>query len=232
MLRHADLLIDAHQYAEALQLYNHIVANAEPASHLLQRRGWLRRLSGDFDGAVADYDRAIALSPDDATLYCDRGACLAHRMSSLQGVDRPEKSACLEQIVADYRAAVERDPANASAWLALVEVRLLQHDWDGAIADYALCRLSINSEQYQLVRAWLGGLATCLSGDPVEREDLALLLDKGICLHHTSWCVAEIESLLDELAEAGMNRPALANARELHELFLGHFDEAPIRAMD
>jgi len=36
-------------------------------------RGLVRREQGDVVGALADYDQAIALKPDDATAYNDRG---------------------------------------------------------------------------------------------------------------------------------------------------------------
>ena len=230
LVHHAELLIETGQLIDALALYDRIIQQSRPASHLLQRRGWLRRLTGEFDGSIADYDRAIELSPDDAGLYCDRGACLAHRMSTMPNLDGQTRKESLERVIADYRASVERDPAHSSAWLALLEAHLLQHDWDTAIADYALCRPYINTAQYRLVRAWLGCLALCLVGDPVEEEDKAPLYDMSIRMRHTSWCVAEIDSLLVGLVQNGYDNAAVACATELHQQFLNHFVETPIRA--
>jgi len=229
LLQQAELLIDADRLPDALELYDQTLERYRPAIHLLQRRGWLRRLTGDLDGAISDYDNAIALSPDDADLYCNRGACLAHRMSNLPELDRSTRVKCLAQVIDNYHASVERDPGNASAWLALVEAHLLQHDWDAAIANYALCRPYINTDQYRLVRAWLGCLAMCLAGDAIDEEDEALMHDNRIKLQHTSWCVAEIDSLLDELGSDGCSNAMLVNALELHRLFLDHFIDKAIR---
>jgi len=229
LLQHAELLINAGQLPDALILYDRIIEQSRPASYLLQRRGWLRRLTGDFTGANADYDQAIKLSPDDASLYCDRGACLSHRMSNMPDLDRQMKMECLEQVVDNYQACVERDPTNASAWLALVEAYLLQHDWDMAIATYALCQPYINTDQYLLVRAWLGCLAMCLAGDDINDEDEAPLHGVSIRLGPTTWCIAEIDGLLDELKSAQGITQKVALAIKIHQRFLGNFDEEPIR---
>lgn len=230
LLDHAELLMETGRLQEALILYDRIVGEGSSDSHYLQRRGMLRRLTGNLTGAITDYDQAIELSPDDASLYCERGACLAHRMSNTPDLDKQAKMQCLAQVIGDYQACVERDPTNASAWLALVEAHLLQHDWDAAITGYAQCRPYIKTDQYLLVRAWLGCLAMCLANELTEDEDIALLYDKRIKLHHTSWCIAEIDTLLDELARGGYDNAALGCAMEFQQQFLSHFIESPIRA--
>ena len=228
LLHQAELLIEANQVTEALKLYDLIIEQDSTAIYILQRRGLMRRLTGDFNGAISDYNQAIEMSPDDAGLYCERGACLAHQLSHITSIDRYTKTASLERIIADYNASVERDPSNDSAWLAIVETRLLQHDWDTAISSYALCRPYIRSDQYLLVRAWLGCLALCLAGDKIEAEDSAPLDDMRIKLHTTSWCVPEVDRLLDELQNDGNSIPTLDCAMKIQHRFLDHFSEKPI----
>ncbi|MCU7805604.1 MAG: tetratricopeptide repeat protein [Candidatus Thiodiazotropha sp. (ex Lucinoma borealis)] len=230
LLQQAELLIEANQLCDALVMFNRIIDQSRPASYLLQRRGWLRRLTGDLDGAIADYDRAIALSPDEADLYCSRGACLAHSMSMCPEIDRSVRLKCLEEVIDNYLASVERDPGNASAWLALVEAYLVQHDWDEAIATYAQSRPFITTEQYILVRAWLGCLAMCLAGDAINDKDKVPLHDTSIRLGRTDWCVAEIDGLLDELKSKQSMVHKFRHAMEIHQKFLGHFYENPIRS--
>lgn len=182
LIQHAESLIDSGNLAEALEQYKQIVAKIPPNAFLYQRLGLLRRLTGDFAGGLRDYDQAIAMSPDEADLYCQRGACRSHALSNMTNVDEQTRKHWLEMTITDYRNTVERDPSHSNAWLATIENHLLVHNWDNAIAVYALCRPYITTNQYLLVRAWLGCLAMCFAGDIIEEDDKALLYDDTILL--------------------------------------------------
>jgi len=229
MIEHAELLISSGENDRALALYDQVIASAAPDSFLYSRRGLLRRLSGDFDGAENDFSAAIKLSPDDAGLYCDRGATLAHRMSTTRNIGATDKSNLLTEILTDYNASLERDPSNSNAWLAIIETELLLHEWDAAISHYAQCRAHMWNKEYSLIRAWLGCLSLCLAGEDVNNEDMAPLYNKTIRLNRNAWCVAEIDNLIDELKSIHDMAGKIYLAMVIHQNFLGHFDENPIR---
>src|SRR5436190_22500481 len=86
-------------------------------------RGIARRAKGDLDGAIADYDRAISLSPAYALAYYNRGIARG---------DRGDR----EGAIADYNKAVELNPAYASAYYNRGNVRRERGELDEAIADY------------------------------------------------------------------------------------------------
>ena len=231
MIEHAELLINSGENGKALALYDQVIAEAAPDSFLYRQRGKLRRMNNNFDGAIMDFSAAIKCSPDDADLYWERGASRTHQLSGASGIDEPTRSSLLKESLTDYQASVERDPANANAWLDIVETDLLLHDWDAAISHYAQCRPHICSEQYRVVRAWLGCLALCMAGDGIAEEDGAALYDDTIRLDRTDWCVAEIDGLLDELESVQDMSHTLACAMNVHRSFLEHFDDHPIRAV-
>jgi tetratricopeptide (TPR) repeat protein len=69
---------------------------------------WLVR--GDPRRALADYDAAVRLAPDNPAFLNSRG--FAWHMS---GIDAPDREACEDRALADYGAALRLDPAFASA---------------------------------------------------------------------------------------------------------------------
>jgi tetratricopeptide (TPR) repeat protein len=89
-----------------------------------------RRVRGDLDGALAEYDKAIAESPRAAAIYVKRG-----------GVRRAKGD--VEGALSDYDAAYALDPASvtgdrfiADAFSDRGSVRIEKLDMAGALADY------------------------------------------------------------------------------------------------
>jgi hypothetical protein len=113
--------------------------------------------------------------------------------------------------------------------LAILETDMLLHNWDDAISNYGACKPYINSREYHLVRSWLGCLSLIFAGDPLEEEDRKPLDDNSIRLGRTHWCVSEIDSLLIELEKEGFDKDKLNRAKVLHQKFIGHFSEPPMR---
>ena len=60
------------KYADAIVHYDRAIRFGEHWRYF-QRRGWAHYKSGDFDSALADYDRARALRPQEPELLSDRG---------------------------------------------------------------------------------------------------------------------------------------------------------------
>ncbi len=69
-------------------------------THLDHGRACLDK--GKYDDAIADYTKAIALDPEDAAAYTNRGEVY-------------EEKGDKEQAIADFRKALEIDPSNQRA---------------------------------------------------------------------------------------------------------------------
>ena len=89
----------------------------------LVNRGSGKGDKGDLDGALADFDRAIALDPKDAFAYFNR-AYAKRLKNDVAGA------------IADYTRAIELDSRWANAYYNRGNVKARNNDADGAIADY------------------------------------------------------------------------------------------------
>src|ERR1019366_6173522 len=78
---------------------------------------------GDFDGAISDFDQAIALNPRYSEAYYCRGIA-------------KEGKSDLDGAIADYSQAVALNPRYAWAYFNRGSAKLEKGDLDGAIADY------------------------------------------------------------------------------------------------
>ena len=89
----------------------------------LYLRGEEKIAEGDESGALADFDRAISLAPDDATGYYKRGN--AHfDLGNLDGA------------IADYTQAIQLDPTQVDFYYNRGLVRSQLQDFQGAIEDF------------------------------------------------------------------------------------------------
>ena len=77
----------------------------------------------DFDGAIADYNKAIEIDPRHALAYNNRGLA--------RGVKGD-----LDGAIADYNKTIEIDPHYSQAYFNRGKARDDKGDHDGAIADY------------------------------------------------------------------------------------------------
>jgi tetratricopeptide (TPR) repeat protein len=117
-------------YAESLDVLEKAIESlahgTEPPEGLADAYfglGWLHQGMGDDEQAIADYDRAIALEPDHARAYHNRGVAR---------FDQGD----LEGAIADYTQAIALDPDCASAYYSRGVARHDRGDLEGAIADY------------------------------------------------------------------------------------------------
>ena len=79
--------------------------------------------SGDYQGAIADYDKAIQLGPQFADAYYNRGNARS-ALGDYQGA------------VADCDKAIQLDPRSADAYYNRGNARSALGDYEGAVADY------------------------------------------------------------------------------------------------
>jgi tetratricopeptide (TPR) repeat protein len=121
-----DLLFQLKQYGPANASYTQGLA-LKPVYYTYMQRGRSRFSAGDYQGAYADYDKAIAQQPNDYFSYIGRGT-----MNSAQG-----KS---QAALGDFNQAIQFIPA-ASPYKTLIYlsrglVLFGSKDLNGAIADW------------------------------------------------------------------------------------------------
>jgi tetratricopeptide (TPR) repeat protein len=111
--------------------------------------GYAKRLKHDYDGAIADYTRAIELKPDYAGAYARRGN------AELMKGDTAAANA-------DFERAIALDPNDAYGYTSRGNARRIKGDFAGALADFDRA-LKLNPQD---TYAHLGrGLAKKSTGD-------------------------------------------------------------------
>ncbi|MDB5313358.1 MAG: hypothetical protein JWO38_7560, partial [Gemmataceae bacterium] len=117
----------------------------------LHRRGGVKVLRSDFAGAVADYDAALDLDPENAVYYLSRGNAHYHRRSP--------------RALADYRVAFRLDPDGA----ARESLRMLARDARAAPAEViANCDKHLRINDRDVLALARRGLTLVLVGRPTE----------------------------------------------------------------
>ena len=140
-----------------LSVTNALTAFAQRTAKDFERSGLAKQRSGDYQGAIADYSRAIELNPKYAIAYKDRASA-----KGLAGDDEGALADCNEAIElnpryalayanrggakgekgdldgaeADCNRALELDPNCALAYDNRGTIKSRKDDLDGAIADY------------------------------------------------------------------------------------------------
>jgi len=118
-------------YADSLEMIQKAVGSVAPGTELVEvladayfRLGWLHQVPiGDNEQAIADYDQAIALKPDYALAYYNRG--IAYRQKG-----------DLDHAIADYDRAIALEPDYTDAYVSRGIAYRQKGDLDHAIADY------------------------------------------------------------------------------------------------
>ncbi|MCS6879010.1 MAG: tetratricopeptide repeat protein [Geminicoccaceae bacterium] len=95
----------------------------------LNNRGVALTELGDFDRAIADYERALELKPADPKTR--RNLRIAHLRRGLSAY----RSGEFDRALADFGRAIELEPEHPTAWMRRGELRLERGELEGAIAD-------------------------------------------------------------------------------------------------
>ena len=149
----------------------------------LSARAGERYVAGDFDGALADYSKALEFDPRNETAWCNRGKT-RHVMGDLDGaiadysqaieLDPKDAYALLNRGVAlhtrqdldlainDFSSAIELDPKNAATYIHRGVARHAVSDFAGAIDDYTM---AIELDPENSTASFNRGLARKARGD-------------------------------------------------------------------
>lgn len=163
----------------------------------LVQRGLERDLSGDLQGAIADYSEAIRLDPTLAVAYSNRGAVLTDL-------------ADYQNAIVDLDEAIRLDPNFAGAYSTRGNARFLSGDVPGGFADWDKA-IQLNPS---LAIAYVNrGNGHFLSGDipkALADYDEAIRLDPNSILAYTNRATVRLQS--------GDFEGAIADYNELHRL--------------
>ncbi len=152
-------------YAGAIADYDEALnRTARSAAALLYHgRGGARHAAGDFDAALADYNRALELDPGLCAVYVSRGHARYHRRDPLG--------------TQDYRMAFRLDPRLAASEIVRVLVQDLGRDPEAVLTN---CRKHIRINPDDLVAYARRGLTRLLRGEDAEAQaDFREVLRRG-----------------------------------------------------
>lgn len=129
----------------------------EPSNHRWMRMGNLKLRSGDYDGAIADFNRAIALEPSNSGYYLvrantkerkrDYAGAIADYTRAIEfaredkdviyvvRAEAKEQTGDLDGAISDYTQAIEISPTFADAYRSRGRARKKKGDANGAAAD-------------------------------------------------------------------------------------------------
>ena len=177
-------------------------------------RGVARQKKGDLDGALADFDRAIKLNPQDETAYNDRA------LAKMAKGD-------LDGALADYDRALQISPRDFKIRANRGVVRQRNGDLDGALADYDIAiKLYRNYEFAYSNRATAkmakndlaGALADCNHAIELNPKDAAAYNNRALietAKGDLDAATADFNRAIKLDRKYARNRPPAANKRKV-----------------
>jgi tetratricopeptide (TPR) repeat protein len=145
---------DAHRYAEAQTAYQRAISLDEKFADAHTNLGLVYRLQGNLDGAIQEYQRALAIAPDDTVTRRNLIVALSSAKRLPEAADQlevlaqqtPKDAATLQQLAdlqmnleafdkarAAYEQLVTLAPEDPDAWYRLGTCRKISGDVTGAI---------------------------------------------------------------------------------------------------
>jgi formylglycine-generating enzyme required for sulfatase activity/Flp pilus assembly protein TadD len=109
-------------WSRGLALGCRVVAVKKKIDNTYDNRGLAKYHKGDYDGAIADFTRAIEIDPRDATAYANRGGAKWSKRD-------------LDGAISDCTKAIEINPRSAAAYTNRGGAKWSKNDFDGAIVD-------------------------------------------------------------------------------------------------
>jgi tetratricopeptide (TPR) repeat protein len=213
----ARLLVALGRLDEAYQEFTALIEVDPYYTDYLSERARISRKRGDFQAALADYDRAARLAPPFPELYYNRGTARA---------DVGDIAGAYE----DFRYVLEMEPSDVDTRLAYAELLLGNGDVDGTAAlvsegltlqpdepRLACLEAAVELEREHWQRA-LDILDLVLATDPAYP---AALLNRAVAYYELGDPAAAVEDLTATLAATGDDPDVLLN-RGIAQLAAGH----------
>jgi Trypsin-like peptidase domain/Tetratricopeptide repeat len=175
---------------------------------------------GDYQGAIADYDRVLAMNPNFEEVYFRRGIARS-LLKNWQGAE------------ADYTRAIEIEPGYSEAYLHRGNMRNILRNWRGAKADFDVAI----GLRHNVGSAYVGrGIAlcelnNCQSG--IKDYDLAISIDRssaeayqhrGFAYHKLGdrqGAIANYITAADLYQQQGKDREYLETVQKIKQLVRG-----------
>ena len=181
------------------------------------------------NGVLQDINRAIELEPDRALYYSFRGGFLLDKITADDStLSDTERKLIIESVLADYSSAKERNATDPDIWLKLIELNILMHRWDDAVAIYGSCKSFIISKEDQLLRSFLGCLALLLASERIVDEN-RLLFDQTITNSGSDILRLTSSIFLQGIKEKEEFKDKWEKLIEFYKLFIGHIEDWEIK---
>ena len=123
LFQQANFLLMIRQLGQAIEAYWILTMFNPDYADAYYNRGLAYFYEGDYDRAIADFDKAIELKPDDAVAYNNRGNAYADKGK-------------YDRAIADFDKAIELKPDDAVAYNNRGAAYFKKGDHDQAIADF------------------------------------------------------------------------------------------------
>ncbi len=216
----ADEFLNEKKYEKALGLYDKIISDHPLNAAYYTERACIYKFLDDLENAIVNTSKAIELNPERSINYYLRGSIYLKKLAQDSQLIRSKRHSILEQIIEDYSSVVERNPNFQDSWLHVIQAYLLLHNWKKAVEIYIKSSPYVLNRKYKIIRAWLGCLALCFAGDPIEELDEKPLWDSCEQIHQNNWNMAMIEQLLHELSADGFDLLKVNEAKRIHNMLL------------
>ncbi|MCI0341201.1 MAG: tetratricopeptide repeat protein, partial [Planctomycetales bacterium] len=204
--------------------YGVALAEGIPFAWAYGNRGNARKLLGDLDGALADYDQVIRLDPGDPRGYLGRGI-----VRDARGDRRGA--------IADFGESLRLDPAPPAAWNNRGNARAAVGELAGAMEDFG----EVLRRDPAHARAWNNrGLARILTGDragAIADLDQAIRLDPAYANAYLNrgnarQDIGDLDGSIEDYTEAVRRDPRLAGAFNNRGLSRWRKGDAPAAILD
>jgi len=110
-------------WQDSFSLWNHVIRHYPSVAIAYNNRGNILGDRGEFDAAIADFNRAAELDPTNANVYNNRGFAYSGKKE-------------FDRALADFSRAVDIDPTCATAYNNRGNIYNLTGRLDEALADY------------------------------------------------------------------------------------------------
>ena len=153
------LLSQRNDYPGAINSYTQAIELSPQWAEAYVQRGIARRMSGQLDKAIEDFDKATELNPQVtqnnrgvAQAYTNHGQVLATRFE-------------FDRAITDFEKALKLFPEDLRPYFERAEARLFLEDFKGALADYDSYLAKENRDPISRARGFLDrGLTKHLLG--------------------------------------------------------------------